>query len=267
MADSYSQFQTPVDDAGNPLTSEPSAGGQDTQETTQRPEWLPSKFNSPEELAKAYSELEKKLGQGNSSVTERQSEDTQEDEKTSENTQLGADFSKNEQAMRDQLQQAGLDFQKYQQKYLEKGQLDEEDYTELAQANLSREFVDSWIAGQEALVQQTRQDVLSAVGGEEGFNKVAQWANQNLSKAELDAMDQLLDNADPATAKMLLSGLNARYQSAVGREPNLLRGEPNTAPTGFKSEAEMVQAMRDPRYRSDPNYRREVERKVANAAF
>ena len=36
------------------------------EEQTQedRPEWLPEKFKSPEDMAQAYSELEKKMGQG-----------------------------------------------------------------------------------------------------------------------------------------------------------------------------------------------------------
>ena len=33
------------------------------QEQSDRPEWLPEKFKDPADMAKAYSELEKKLGQ------------------------------------------------------------------------------------------------------------------------------------------------------------------------------------------------------------
>ena len=33
------------------------------QEQSDRPEWLPEKFKSPEDMSKAYAELEKKLGQ------------------------------------------------------------------------------------------------------------------------------------------------------------------------------------------------------------
>ena len=33
------------------------------QDQSDRPEWLPEKFKTPEDMSKAYSELEKKLGQ------------------------------------------------------------------------------------------------------------------------------------------------------------------------------------------------------------
>lgn len=33
-----------------------------TQAQTDRPDWLPEKFNSPEDLGKAYNELSSKLG-------------------------------------------------------------------------------------------------------------------------------------------------------------------------------------------------------------
>ena len=40
------------------------------QEQSDRPEWLPEKFKSPEDMSKAYSELEKKLGQSPEEGTE-----------------------------------------------------------------------------------------------------------------------------------------------------------------------------------------------------
>jgi hypothetical protein len=38
--------------------------GEQSEGTQDRPEWLPEKFQSAEDLAKAYAELERKLGQG-----------------------------------------------------------------------------------------------------------------------------------------------------------------------------------------------------------
>ena len=37
--------------------------------TSERPEWLPEKFNDPSELGKAYKELESKLGQKEEDTT------------------------------------------------------------------------------------------------------------------------------------------------------------------------------------------------------
>jgi hypothetical protein len=38
-----------------------------------------------------------------------------------------------------------------------------------------------------------------------------------------------------------------------------------TAPGGFESVAQVVAAMSDPRYKIDPAYRAQVERKIANS--
>ena len=42
----------------------------EAEEESTRPEWLPEKFNSPEDLANAYSELQKKFSQGKHKVPE-----------------------------------------------------------------------------------------------------------------------------------------------------------------------------------------------------
>jgi hypothetical protein len=45
-----------------------------SEETTEKPEWLPEKFNSGEDLAKAYSELQKKFSQGKHKAPEQYDE-------------------------------------------------------------------------------------------------------------------------------------------------------------------------------------------------
>ena len=50
------------------------------EQQTERPEWLPEKFKSAEDMANAYSELEKKLGQPASE--EQQEEEPQQTEET-----------------------------------------------------------------------------------------------------------------------------------------------------------------------------------------
>ena len=45
------------------VEQQPQAETELPQEENERPPWLPEKFSSAEEMAKSYSELEKKLGQ------------------------------------------------------------------------------------------------------------------------------------------------------------------------------------------------------------
>jgi len=259
----FTRVEVPAQETGPnaPESTDSGAQGQDSS----RPEWLPPKFNSPEDLAKAYAELEKKLGAGGSENPEQQqagqSSNNDNQNKTSGN------FNQSQAQAAEQLTKKGLDFGEFQQEYLEKGGLSDDSYAKLEQAGFSRDFVDSWIAGQEALAAQMQNKVFESIGGEQNYEAMVQWAMQNLSPDEIAAFNQTVESGSLASAKMAVSGLFARYQDSVGNEPNLLPGENATSVQGFRSQAEMVAAMRDTRYRNDPAYRDEVARKVAAATF
>jgi hypothetical protein len=206
-----------------------------------RPEWLPEKFNDPLELVKSYNELEKKLG----SQTSQPSGNPMEIPKPS--------------------QASSFSFDKYQEEVQTKGALSEESYLELAQKGLSKDFVDSYISGQKALAERSTRAAYDVVGGPEVYNNLVQWAAANLSPAEVDAFNQSL-KGNPAQIAFAVEGLAARYQRMNGSQPQgLLQGKASVATQthGFNSNAEIVAAMSDPRYMSDPHYRKQVEAKLA----
>jgi hypothetical protein len=58
----------PVDEAVE--TPEEQQAEPQAEETQERPEWLPEKFKSAEDMAQAYAELEKRMGQGAKEVEE-----------------------------------------------------------------------------------------------------------------------------------------------------------------------------------------------------
>ena len=91
-----------------------------SSEDEARPNWLPEKFASAEELAKAYGELEKKMSAPKEEVPESAEEAPEE------------------------VQQ--LD--KYYEEYTENNELSDKSYTELESMGLSRDLVDGYIAGQ-----------------------------------------------------------------------------------------------------------------------
>ena len=217
---------------------------QTTDTAEERPGWLPEKFKSPEDLAKAYAELEKKVSQPK---TEAPTEGDEADKV---------------------VQAAGLNMDDLQTRYMENGQLEEADYEALAKVGISRDVVDSYIAGQEALVENIRLSAFNQVGGEDNYRSMVMWASQNLTQAERDAYDAAMDDPNPSSRSLAIAGLHAKWTAAVGSEPMLL-----TADTGeetgdvFRSAAELTAAMRDPRYRNDPAYRADVVAKVARSSI
>ena len=48
----------------------------------------------------------------------------------------------------------------------------------------------------------------------------------------------------------------------MGQDGNLLQGKPAATEATFRSQAELIQAMNDPRYESDPAYRQDVLEKL-----
>ena len=218
-----------------------------------RPEWLPEKFQSPEDMARAYSELEKKLGS-------RQPEnDLDEGEETVEDVIEEDDGSP----------QDTLDLEKYSQEFFENGDLSEESINELVeQLNLPRDYIDTYLAGLNALQTQTEQQAYQLVGGQQEYQRMTQWASANLPEPQVDAFNRAINSGDSNLIQMAIQGLNAQYRSEVGSEPRLISGESaGVTSGGFASVAQLTEAMRDPRYAKDPAYREDIARKLARSSI
>lgn len=222
-----------------------------SQQDPERPEWLPQKFKSPEDMAKAYSQLESKLGQG-------QQEQEEEVETTGEET--ASDVA-------ELLDDKGLDFDVFQQEYDENGELSDDAYAALEEAGFPRSVVDTWIQGQDALASQMTGEMYNIVGGQEDYNNMVSWAADTLPESEIDAFNATMTSQNPDMIRLAIQGLNARYRSEA--EPSLLQGGTGAVSSGgrFESNAELTAAMSDPRYSKDPAYRQQVADKLARSSL
>ena len=218
----------------------------------EQPAWLPDKFESPEAMAKAYHELETKLG-GSESVT-NSDEGTPPPQTPQQPTLLEA---------KEAVVKEGLDFDKYYNEYLENDTLSEDSFKELNEKGMSPEMVSSWIEGQNAISEQVADMAYSSVGGKEQYNSILEWAGKALTEKEIGAFNSALEKGTVDESLFVIKSLNAQYQMANGSSPNLLQG--STGGSGleaFSSLAQMSEAMRDPKYHSDPAFRDEVTRKL-----
>ena len=224
-----------------------------------QPDWLPEKFKSPEDMAQAYKELEKKLSSGSESVTSND-----------EVTPPPQTPSPEQQATYDEAQKAlsdvGLDYNKYANEYSEKGGLSPESYTELQGKGMSTEMVDSWIQGQEAINDQLTETAYSSVGGQKNYQDIVQWAGDNLPQNEVDSFNRALESTNTQDSLFAIKSLNAQYQMANGSTPNLIQGTTGTSSSGsFTSLAQMSEAMQDPKYQTDSAFREEVAKRIATS--
>ena len=70
-----------------------------------------------------------------------------------------------------------------------------------------------------------------------------------------------LDN--PWAAFFAVKTVHTAYENTVGKDGKMLtgKGSPNVKDE-YRSQAEVIQAMNDPRYESDPAYRNDVFKKL-----
>ena len=238
MAD---RVQMTTEDGGMPdemMTNAPEVNEEAVAE--ERPEWLPEKFESASDLAKAYSELESRMG----SNEETEQGDLEADVDASDREALTMD-----------------DIRPFSEEFAEKGALGEESYRKLDDLGFPRELVDNYIQGMSAYSQQQSTQMMAAVGGEESYNQMTEWASTSLSETEINAYNAIMDSGDPSQIDIAVRGMHARFK-ANDTEPSLIQGDTVNVNNGFNSTAEVTAAINDPRYRKDPAYRKEVQQKI-----
>jgi len=221
------------------------------EETTERPEWLPEKFKSAEDMAQAYAELEKRMGQGTKEVEETEQPEEQQEEQTDDNKEEVGDYN-------EAVVEASKEF------FENDGKLSEDTYKKLEGIGLPRDLVDSYAAGQQALLQSEEAQIKGVAG--DNYDAMAEWANEHLPQEEIDAFDEAVTSGTISQAKLAVQGLYARYQNATGAtQPKLVQGAVSGSSTmPFKSMQELARAQSDPRYRSgDKAYHQEIDRRLA----
>lgn len=223
------------------------------EQTGQRPEGLPEKFDSVEALASSYAELEKKLGENSSGGTgdEGVGENDQQQMSQQEAQQVVEKLDLDPAALSAELAENG-------------GKFTDETYTKLEEAGWSREIVDRYVAGETALANAAAARVFEQAGGEEQFNAMRAWAAQNYTPEQQAAFDAAMRSGDAASESQAITALKATYEAKVGNDPKLVTGDRiiGDGPRPYASQAEMVQDMMKPEYKSDPAFRAKVEKRI-----
>ena len=102
--------------------------------------------------------------------------------------------------------------------------------------------------------------LMQTAGGQEQYDQMIGWATDNFSQQEIDMYDHVMDSGDAAAAMFAVQALKNAYRESTGRDGELLTGSsaPPDPSNNFRSQAEVMEAMNDPRYDKDPAYRQDV---------
>ena len=227
------------------------------------------KFKSVEDLAASYKELEGKLG----AATEEDQAETSEQEET-ETTE--SDFDAEEyygDGLASVLEEVGIDPQEISNRFTETGEINEDDYTKLGEAGFSKQVIDTYLDGLrnggvtgEDIASAQIQGIKDSVGGDDNYSKMVAWAVDNLPANEVNEFNSLTETGNATAIKFAVQGLYSQYNNAMGVEPNLVTGRASqSGPAPFRSTAEVVTAMSDPRYGKDVTYTEDVQRRLGGS--
>ena len=216
---------------------------------------LAGKFEDAEALEKAYIELQSKLGEPKEEkapVKEEKTEakeevkETKEEEKPDYSTFLDDLWSESKN-------------EKYSDEILDK-------LNDLKPGDVAQLYLDYRANAKETTADLTAEqatDLQKSVGGEKKYNEMLKWASTNFDEAEIDRYDKVMESGNPDAAYFAVQALAAKYNDGVGVDGQLLTGKPAKAQGDeFRSQAEVVRAMSDPRYDRDPAYRQDVYDKL-----
>ena len=118
----------------------------------------------------------------------------------------------------------------------------------------------------ETLSEAQAQELMKMVGGDKAYKSMLDWAGDNFGAEEVEMYDKVMESGNPNAIFFAIQALQARYNDSVGSDGQVLtgRGAQNTDDS-FKSQAELVAAMSDPRYDRDPAYRADLMRRLENS--
>jgi hypothetical protein len=198
------------------------------------------KYKTHAELEAAHVALEKKLGEQKPAITPEQA--------------------------REAVEKSGLDMNAIAQEHItNKGVLSEKTLKTLEAKGITQETVTTFVNGLKAQSAQLRQEFAKLAGSEEALTSVLEWSATNGDPATVKTYNDAVDKGDLVVAKLALQALGASYNDAVGTDPALLNGDVSTdsGVQPYASSAQVVEAMKNPKYANDPAYRAEVERRLA----
>ena len=217
----------------------------------QQDQLLAGKYKNAQELEKAYIELQGKLGQQNTEETETASAEPEETEKST-------------------LSESATFINEAQDEWNKNNKLSDETlakFAEMPSSDLLQAYIE---ANQNAEPPQAEDisdsqitEIKQSVGGEKNYANVINWAKNNFTDVQTNAFDEIVNSGSVEAIKLAVAGMKAQYDNANGVEGRMVTGKaPINSGDIYRSQAELVAAMNDPRYDRDPAYRQDVIEKL-----
>lgn len=252
---------TPVDNSlsnAEAINETPVAPGQEellneflaereSEQGSQEAEKILGKFSSAEELAKAYQELERKLGQPKEQPS---------DSPTSQPKAYTRDEGVKEygEFLADKFEEA--EFNPYEMAAAYEAGQDVEPFMEkLESVGIPRSIVERYLeggyqGGSAELSSDETAELKGLVGGDEQFQQLSAWVKENVPKEEIDEYNAVVASGNKDAIRWALRAMQARASQGPAparptlKEPELVgSGRPPGSGKTFESKAQVLEAM------------------------
>lgn len=242
------------------------------QEAEQEPDLIGGKFRSQEDLLKAYQELERKQGQ------QPEQADTADEPAESYSVEQAVEVYGKENV--DALQEKGISLNDLMWK-ADNGEDISDSFDDLAEVfKVPRQVVENYVSKAQSggdaappeLTASDEADLKALVGGDQGFEQMAEWARSNLPEEEINRFDAVVDSNNKDAIYMAIQAMQARMNAKDSVvEPKLIGGGRAAEPSRFESQQQVLDAMnklndRGQRlYDVDEAYRAKVTKLLASS--
>lgn len=205
---------------------------------------MPEKFKdkSPEEIAKAYVELEK--------MKQAKQEEPLVDSPKAEQTKVTEE-----------------EFQSYFNEYVQNQGLSEESYNKLQEKGFTKEQVNEQIEFIQYKQEKIVTDILKPYGGIDNFKEASDWARENWTQEQVDNTNKQLASGNKEVIDAVLTGLFSAYNTSKRAVPDITlhtNQKPVQEAKRYETKSDYLKDANDPRYDKDAAFRRKVEEKMAN---
>ena len=218
---------------------------------------LAGKYKNAQDLEQGYIELQKKLGESEAEEPVAEAE--------AEEEQYEGEEGEEDGSILDELWEYEINNEEFHEDAV--AELQQMDPVDLANLHIEyRKQVEEEGVGAKDFTETEMTELKGVVGGDENYKNMLEWAGSNLNQQEIDMFDAVMQRGDALGAFFAIRSLAYRYNDAAGYEGKMLTGNaPKTSGSQYRSQQEVIQAMSDPRYDSDPAYRKDVMDKLTRS--
>ena len=229
----------------------------------QQEQMLAGKYKNAEELEKAYIELQSKLGEKDGKEEDNPEAEAEQEEVLPEESEESTE----------EPSEAATLITSASEEFAESGNLTPETLEKFNQMS-SKDLVEAYMKIQASLpddsddggvdiTNATANEVKNFAGGEKAYQSIVNWASENLDQGSIQAFDNIIGTGDISAIKLAVTGLKSQYENSNGYEGRMVTGRaPVAKQDAYRSQAELVEAMANPKYDKDPAYRQDVIEKL-----